>query len=799
MHRSLGFCAVLAVWANALAADGGSAIPEALAELRRGDFAAAERTLQPEVKARPNDGAALSLLGVALDGQKKFPEAEAAHRRAAACAPNSPDVWNNYANHLLGTGDAAGARTLYLKVLALDPASYNANVQLARLSVKQKNAAEALGYLKHLPDGQQEAANLVPLRIEALYMAGQASEADQLTSHWLAAAKGNLAASFAIGLALADAGKLDGAEASFSQALAVAPSDFNVLFNLGAVEWRAANYSRAREVLEAAERLQPQNVDVLYTLAAVEEAGKRPEQAVVLLARAARLAPERSDVQKLLALATADLGALEDSVAAWDRYLKLEPKDEAARRERGFANFRMGRFEAARQDLEWFAGRHPEDALVHYELALLLEQDDPAKAFRELNRAVELKPDFTEAHSARGSLYYQMGKPEEALPDLEAAARLSPADPVSLDRLGQVYLALDRAADAARVLRKAVELAPGDSKTLFHLARALADAGETAESKGAMDRFRQLGPAVNKGVPGGLVDYLSLTPEERHADYRRRVEKQVREQPENAAAQVQYLELLIQDGEPLAAREVARKIAALAPAAPLLTEAGRALLAAGQYPAARELLERAAATAPSADLQMDLALAVAHTSGPAAATRLLDDIPPDARGGDYYLARAEMLDASGDAPGAAAAIEKALHASSAQPAVYLRACVFLMRQGRAGDALRVSAEAAATWTRDRQIRLLHAVALEQAGRTAEAEASLVELQNRFPEWQRAWAADGIILGTHGHPQEAASALRIAVALGGGAEIKRYLDQISSGKEARPPELIALLLQNLPDN
>ena len=78
--------------------------------LQRGDFSAAEQTLRPEVKSRPHDAAALTLLGVALDSQKKFQEAEEFHRRAVADAPNSPDVWNNYANHLLATGDESGCR-----------------------------------------------------------------------------------------------------------------------------------------------------------------------------------------------------------------------------------------------------------------------------------------------------------------------------------------------------------------------------------------------------------------------------------------------------------------------------------------------------------------------------------------------------------------------------------------------------------------------------------------------------------------------------------------------------------------
>ena len=64
-----------------------------------------------------------------------------------------------------------------------------------------------------------------------------------------------------------------------------------------------------------------------------------------------------------------------------------------------------------------------------------------------------------------------------------------------------------------------------------------------------MDRFRQLGPAVNRAVPGGLVDYLSLSPEQRRADYLARVERQVRQHPDDAQANVNYLRLLLEEGD----------------------------------------------------------------------------------------------------------------------------------------------------------------------------------------------------------------------------------------------------------
>src|ERR1019366_8847087 len=202
---------------------------------------------------------------------------------------------------------------------------------------------------------------------------------------------------------------------------------------------------------------------------------------------------------------------------------------------------------------------------------------DQEQALAQLDKSVALKPDFAEARSTRGSLYYQQGKPETALPDLEFAAARLPGDPVTLDRLGQTYVALDRPADAVKVLRKAAELAPNDSTTQLHFARALADAGQTAESAVAMDRFRQLGPAKTTTVPGGLVQYLSLTPEARHADYRARVEAAVAKDPSDGAAQLRFLQLSLDDGRMDQAADAARRIAGLKPdAAAALEQALRA-------------------------------------------------------------------------------------------------------------------------------------------------------------------------------------------------------------------------------
>lgn len=344
------------------------------------------------------------------------------------------------------------------------------------------------------------------------------------------------------GMAQARAGRYAEAEDLLSRALAETPGRFAVLYNLGLAATFAGHPDRARDVLEQALRQQSQNVDVLYSLAYVETVLKQKETALRHLVLAAKLSPKRADVQKLLAITTGDLGAYADSLAAWDRYLALVPTDDDARRERSYTAFCTGQFKEGLTGLRRHVERHPQDAVGHHLLGLAESESDPDAGLEHQEKALALRPDFAEARAARGVLYYRQGKPEMALADLEFAASRRP-EALNLDRLGQTYLALDRAADAVRVLRQAAALAPDDSRIQLHLGRALADAGLAEESKQVLDRFRTLGPGKKAGIPQGLVDYMSLSPEKQRADYRARVVKAIAANPSDPDPRLRLLRL----------------------------------------------------------------------------------------------------------------------------------------------------------------------------------------------------------------------------------------------------------------
>ena len=141
----------------------------------------AEQKIRAELLAtHPDEAEALSLLGVALDNQKKFQDANDAHLGAIAKDPNSPGMLHNYGNHLLLTGDLKGAHDTFMKLVELDPNDDYANLQLAQLALSANDAKEALQYLERLPTKQTESPTVAIYMLLALDLTGNHADADKL-------------------------------------------------------------------------------------------------------------------------------------------------------------------------------------------------------------------------------------------------------------------------------------------------------------------------------------------------------------------------------------------------------------------------------------------------------------------------------------------------------------------------------------------------------------------------------------------------------------------------------------------
>ena len=588
----------------------------AVAEMQAGNLASAETTLRTELERQPSNPAALDVLAIVLDQQKKYAEAERIYGRAVTISPRDPSLVNNYANHLVATGHLDEAKKMFSKVVALEPGNRNANVQLASIALTKKNGAEALLDLGRLRKADRE----------------------------------NPETAMLYGKAFATVGRYGEAEKCFRQVIEAKPEDFDALYDLGLAASKLGHVQQAHDVLAKALNQQPRDVDVLYDLAVVNIQLGDKLQALQLLARGAEAAPGRADVLQLLAHCSADLGYFEDAIQAWDRYLGQVPGDDSARRERAFAETAIGKNgDSGLADLEAFVANHPTDPAGHYELGTALSASQPERAIKELDRATSLKPNFAGAQVARGLLRYRQGDLTRAVSDFEAAAREDPKNPRILDRLGETYLASDKPAEALPLLQHASELAPDDASVLLHLGRALTRSGKSQEASTIFARYRQLDQKSN-AVPheSGLVEFLGLPQSEQLARYRAGVERTVESEPTNLEAQVRFLELLLQDGKFGEASGICQHIVTLHPQPVMAAEAANALLDAEQYSVAEEFISKViAAGSSSPELQLDLAVATFHAVSAQAGLDAMNRIEQTARPANFYLARTQMLQSLG--------------------------------------------------------------------------------------------------------------------------------------------------------
>jgi len=726
-------CCLLVV-ALVRAADDPNTLRSATLALQRGDYPATEQILTVALRGNPNQPAALSLLGVTLDFQQRMREAAEAHFKAVSQAPRSPDILANYGNHLLSTGKDAEAKAMFLRATAVEPGHPGANRELTRIALEAKAPAEALRYVN---------------RISPDVLSGDAG------------------LQFSKGLALAALKQAPEAEKSFSRAMELDPSNGNVLMNLALAAMQAGHGERARAVLTAAKSQSPDNVEILYRLAWVNSQLGRHEDAVTLLAQVMQLNPKHVEGLHLLAVTTSELRAYADSADAWDRYVALQPGDAVARRERGFANFLRGEIQLGLADLRWYVKQRPQDATGLYQLALAEGLDNPEQGRARLDVALRIKPDFTAARSERGQIHYQAGRFQLARTDLELAAQQQPNDAYTLDRLGQTYASLDRPADALRVLRKAAQLAPNNSTIFLHLGRVLASAGMTEESAAAMERFRQLGPVKGQQVPEGLVSYLGMTPAQRRADYRMRVEKTVRESPKDPEAHLRHLKMLLEEGSDPAVP--AQHLLELPVNAAVLLQAGTALLDTQQFALAEKVLERAQQSRPSTATALQFARAKIRTEGASAGLAILGTVPERERRAAYFLARAEMLETASPAE-AKTAVEVGLGLLPLLSDEYRQAAGILARIGDRTALEEVALIAAANLPKDREMMLLKSATSLWLGKVAEAEAGLAAIRASWPEWPAAWVVEGYLRRSQGKFEEAKVAFQTAAQLGSTREI-----------------------------
>lgn len=172
-------------------------------------------------------------------------------------------------------------------------------------------------------------------------------------------------------------------------------------FQMGLSYLGEMNYTAALQELLEAEKLDADNPEVLYNLGLAYLGKRRPDLAVPKFTRAVNLKPSYSAARN-------DLGVALLELKQWDQAIQqfkvvkddlLYAQHEYARINLGLAYLGKGDYPKALEELQAVRSIAPRNPVVYVAIGrVLAAQDKTQQAIAEFRRALEIYPDYAQAH-----------------------------------------------------------------------------------------------------------------------------------------------------------------------------------------------------------------------------------------------------------------------------------------------------------------------------------------------------------------------------------------------------------------
>jgi protein O-GlcNAc transferase len=244
-------------------------------------------------------------------------------------------------------------------------------------------------------------------------------------------------------------------------------------------------------------------------------------EAVVVLRQVVTDDPRNVGAHSLLGTALALIGERGEALNEMAAAVQLRPDSAPVHNQYGMVLSRFVEVKGARQEFEKALALDPALAGAHINLSLILAQaeelsaagehldsaiklqgDVPAaaqthylrakiwgaqnqidKSMNELEKSIQLRPEYAEAWSDLGGMRRLALDSDGAVQALEKAVALNPHDSTAQYRLGQLYLQNGETLKALDHLKVALLGDPSDVASLYSLDRALRKAGRLEEAK----------------------------------------------------------------------------------------------------------------------------------------------------------------------------------------------------------------------------------------------------------------------------------------------------------------------------
>jgi tetratricopeptide (TPR) repeat protein len=168
---------------------------------------------------------------------------------------------------------------------------------------------------------------------------------------------------------------------------------------------------------------------------------------------------------------------------------------------------KAGKFDEAEAVYKEILTKNPSIPQVHYNLGYIYGQKkDWASAEAAYKKALELRPDYSEASVALSRVYQDSGQGDKALALMSQAGE----DPKVLFNLGVMHLNANKHEEAEAAFKKAEAQDPGNAEIQFHLATIALNRGQSEECLTRLEKYLSMSPqnAQNVATAQGLLQAL---------------------------------------------------------------------------------------------------------------------------------------------------------------------------------------------------------------------------------------------------------------------------------------------------
>ena len=370
----------------------------------------AEGQLNSVLRIRPQNAAALDLLGTIRAKQGRLSEAESLFTRAISIDHQLIGAHMNLAYLYLLKGENEKTASELREVLRLDPRNADASYKLAWLLLSQGQIDEGINTIAEARKSQPPSAPLFAL----------------------------------LGDAYSRKNNLEKAEESYLLALNESGTNSEAMLGLAAIYQRKGEANTAFLYLGRAKALIGDSPELLNKFALIAVRAQLGADAIIALKRAIELRPKEASYYFALGVAWLTKPDLPEAELVFRQFLKLQPDNAQGQTYLGYILLKEKSYPEAREWLEKSIRRDAATPETFYYLGLIAqEQKEDEKAVEFFGKSIQLSPSFAHPHIALGSTYLKMKNYPRAQQELEIGVRLNPDDSKAHYNLALLYSRLN--------------------------------------------------------------------------------------------------------------------------------------------------------------------------------------------------------------------------------------------------------------------------------------------------------------------------------------------------------------------